>query len=156
MSDEQQTVRVHFTGFVDLAVDSAANPAVLASEAARDIEYELTERWRPQEDPSSRLAGHIDEQPLVHVRPVFGSDLAVEEQLVLLQTRLKEWRALDVEWVDVRDQYRDETGDETDSEALDKKIVEEYFQRFWEAGDEVKSAAELLLSVIPPIPKPES
>ena len=153
MSNEQKTVRVHFAGFVDLVVDAAANPVVLASETARDIEYELTERWRPQEDPSSRLAGHIDEQPLVSVRPVFGSHEAVEERLVGLLTKVKQWESVDGEWVDVRDQYRDEHGDETDPEALDKLITSKFFQKFWDASEEVKCAAALLVSTLPPLPQ---
>jgi hypothetical protein len=151
MSKEQKTVRVHFAGYVDLCVDADSNPVVLTTEAARDIEYELTERWRPQEDPSSRLAGQVDEQPLVTVQPLFALDQSVAERLLVLAAKVKEWTAVDVDWVDLRDQYRDEHGDETDSDALDKKIVTEFFQKFWEAGDEVKSAAALLLSALPPL-----
>jgi hypothetical protein len=151
MSNEQKTVRVHFAGFVDLVVDAAANPVVLASEAARDIEYELTERWRPQEDPSSRLAGHIDEQPLVSVRPVFGRNETVEERLSALLAVVKQWETVDGEWVDVRDQYRDEHGDETDPEALDKLITTQFFQKFWDASEELKCKAASLLSALPPL-----
>ncbi|MCZ0981798.1 hypothetical protein O1L60_30775 [Streptomyces diastatochromogenes] len=148
---ESKKVRVHFAGFVDVCVDAAANPTVLATEVARDVEYELTERWRPEEDPSSRLSGHIDEHPLVTIRPLFGLDETAEERLAALRAKVKGWEAVDGEWVDVRDQYRDEPGDETDSEALDRKILGEYFQRFWDAGDEVKAAAELLLSTLTPL-----
>jgi hypothetical protein len=153
LSDNQRTVRVHFAGYVDLRVDTAANPVDLAVAAARDIEYELTERWRPEEDPSSRLAGQIDERPLATVRPVLGRNETTEERLSALVTAVKQWTTVDGEWVDIRDRYRDEHGDETVPEVLDKKITEEWFQKFWDAGDEVHTAAALLLSALPPLPQ---
>ncbi|ORT58117.1 hypothetical protein [Streptomyces sp. CB03238] len=151
MSNNSTTVRVHFAGYVDLCVDANANPVVLASEVARDVEYELSERWRPAEDPSSRLAGDIDEHPLVSIRPLFGLDETAEERLKTLLAAVKQWEGVDGGWVDFRDQYRDEHGDETDTEAVDRKILGEYFQKFWDAGDEVKSAAALLLSTLTPL-----
>jgi hypothetical protein len=151
MSDNQKTVRVHFAGYVDLCVDADANPAVLASAVARDVEYELAERWQPEEDPSSHLAGHIDENPLVSIRPLFGLNETAEERLKTLLTAVKQWEGVDGGWVEFRDQHRDEHGDETDSKAVDRKILDEYFQKFWDAGDEVKSAADLLLSTLTPL-----
>ncbi|MEU7278742.1 hypothetical protein AB0A69_08190 [Streptomyces sp. NPDC045431] len=151
MSDNLRTVRVHFAGYVDLCVDADANPVVLASEVARDVEYELTERWQPEEDPSSRLAGHIDEHPLVTIRPLFGFNETAEERLKALLAAVTQWEAVDGAWMDFRDQHRDEYGDETDSEAVDRKILDEYFQKFWDTGDAVKSAAALLLSTLTPL-----
>ncbi|MFC4507051.1 MULTISPECIES: hypothetical protein [Streptomyces] len=151
MSNEQKTVRVHFAGYVDLCVDANANPVVLASAVARDVEYELTERWRPEEDPSSHLAGHIDEHPLVSIRPLFGLNETAEERLKALLEKVKQWEDVDGAWVDFRDQHRDEHCDETGSDALDRKILGEYFQKFWDAGDEVKSAAAQLLSILTPL-----
>jgi hypothetical protein len=153
MSNEQQTVRVHVAGYVDLCVGAGSDLVVLTTETARDIEYELTERWRPQEDESSCLADHVDEQPLVTVKPLFALDQSVAERLSVLTAKVKEWTAVDVEWVDVRDRYRDEHGDETDPEALDKLITSEFFQKFWEVSEEMKSAAALLLSALPPLPQ---
>ncbi|MFK0015697.1 hypothetical protein [Streptomyces sp. NPDC091027] len=151
MSNEQKTVRVHFAGYVDLSVDADANPVVLASAVARDVEYELTERWQPDEDASSHLAGLIDEHPLVSIRPLFGGDETAEERLKALLSAVNAWQSVDGAWVDFRDQYRDEHGDETDSEAVNRKILAEYFQKFWDAGEEVQSAAALLLSTLTPL-----
>ncbi|MFC8428579.1 hypothetical protein [Streptomyces sp. NPDC057253] len=153
MSDNRRTVRVHFAGFVDLYVDSDTDVAVLASEAARDVEYELKERWSPQEDGSSCLAERIDERPLATVRPVIGRTQKVEDLLSVLLAKVKQWETVDGEWVDVRDQYRDEYGDETDPDALDKLITTQFFQKFWDASEELKCEAASLLSALPPIPQ---
>ncbi|MGD6750394.1 hypothetical protein [Streptomyces sp. BH105] len=79
---------------------------------------------------------------------------ASTEHAAALALKIKQWEAVDAEWVDVRSEFRDENGDETDPEALDKLIAETYFQKFWDASDEVKAAVERLLLALAPTGKP--
>ncbi|MFF7750400.1 hypothetical protein ACFZCP_14240 [Streptomyces sp. NPDC007971] len=150
-----EKVAIYFTGkiVVDASLMDCEGTVRTTEDVVRnvigDIESEVREHLMYSDE-------NREEYDLVQAIDELDIQPASEMHLVGLAEKVKAWESVDGAWVDIRDQYRDEHGDETDSEALDKLIVTEWFQKFWDVSEEVKSAAALLLSVLPSIKKPEN
>ncbi|MEU0214989.1 hypothetical protein ABZ281_07615 [Streptomyces sp. NPDC006265] len=151
MNDGVKTVHTQFAGSVELSVDASADLAALTTAAVRDIRYQLAERWEPEYDPTSPLNSLIVDKVTTEVRPVFtgGEDFAA--RLAALATARDEYMKFRAEWVETRDQFRDEDGDiRADLREEYEKKVAEYDAGFNDLCDTLAEAATSVLLAVPP------